>query len=75
MVKRPVKIADKNFYETAKKANWTTSGDGCGPSLFGRRSDPAISTGTFSTAGPVSVEPRTRPGADGARGIGATPRG
>ncbi len=25
MVKRPVKIADKNFYETAKKANWTTT--------------------------------------------------
>jgi len=34
MVKRALKIADKNFYETAKKANWTTSGDGCDDDKF-----------------------------------------
>jgi len=32
MVKRMVKIADKNFYETAKRANWTTSSQNGEPS-------------------------------------------
>ncbi len=57
------------------KCGMPASGDGCGPTSFGRRSDPVISTGTCSTAGRACLEPRIPSGADGACGIGATPRG